>query len=191
MGVRESIQGVIARFASLGLSASVTDVARAVAEETKIVDEKWVNFTAVTVINSLHKEAVMRVRKKDRAVFLPHCLRNAEECKAKIDEEGYHCARCGKCSLARLVEECEKNGVKWFIVGGGSAIFEIMKKHGPKAVIGVSCFPEAKLAIERLSEFKIPLQSVLLSKAGCVDTRVDLEEAFEKIRLPEAGAGGE
>ncbi len=189
MGVRETIQGIIARFAAIGLSASVTDVARVVAEETKVVDEKWVNSTAVTVINSLHREAVARVPKKDRVMFLPHCLRNVKECRAKIDEEGYHCTKCGKCVLGNFVEECEKNGVKWFIVGGGSAVIELIKKYRPRAVLGVSCFPEAKLAIERLAESKIPLQSILLSKAGCVDTRVNAEEVIEKIRLPEAGSG--
>ena len=186
MGVTDSIQGIIARFASIGLSASIADVARAVAQETNTADEAWVNSTAVGVINALHKPSVLRVKKADRVLFLPHCLRNAKECKAKITEEGYRCEKCGKCSIAGIVTECEKNGMKWFIVGGGSAVIEIIKKYRPKAVIGVSCFPEAKLAIEKLAEYSIPIQSVILSKAGCMNTQVNAADVLEKIRLEEA-----
>lgn len=188
LGVGDSIQGIVARFASIGMSASLSDVARAVAQETRVADESWINSTAVSVINSLHKPAVMRVKKADRVLFLPHCLRNAKECKAKITEEGYQCAKCGKCPIAAITAECEKAGIRPFVVGGGSAVIEIIKRHRPKAVIGVSCFPEAKLAIEKLAEYGIPVQSVILAKAGCVNTQVNVSEVLEKIRLEETKA---
>ncbi len=188
MGISDKIQGVVARFASLGLSASVTDIAKVVGEETGVADEKWVNNTAIGVLNSLNRPAVVRVRRKDRVLFLPHCLRDAKGCRAKITDEGYRCAGCGRCPIAGIVKECDEYGIRWFIVGGGSAIVELMKKYRPRAVLGVSCFPEAKMAITKLSELSVPFQSVILAKAGCINTRVSVDEVLEKIRLPEEPA---
>jgi len=68
---------------------------------------------------------------------------------------------------------------------GGSMVQALIEKHQPKAVLGICCFVEAQMAFEGLKGKNIGVQAVLLSKAGCVDTDINLEEVKEKMDLLE------
>jgi hypothetical protein len=72
------------------------------------------------------------------------------------------------------------------MVGGGSHAIKIVKNARPRAVLGIACFDDAKLAVGKIGEYGIPTQAVLLSKAGCVNTEVDIEKVLAKLDLPDS-----
>jgi uncharacterized protein len=181
-GMKNRLRSFVAQAASIGLTMSPSDLASKICRETGIKDEKWAQFTAIEIINKLHKDKYSHTRKGDRMVFIPHCLRNVKKCKAKIGAEGYRCAKCGGCVIKKIVEECERTNTRYFMVAGGSIVMKLIDKYKPKAVIGVACYNELKMALEKTGERNLTTQVVLLSKDGCVDTEVNLEEVLEKIR---------
>ncbi|MFX0094145.1 MAG: DUF116 domain-containing protein [Candidatus Hodarchaeota archaeon] len=171
-----------ATFASFG---SVSDLAKKVVTDLGIIDERWINFTTIEAANLINRGAYMRVPTEKKILLIPHCLRNVEKCKAPIDEEGYHCKKCGACVIAEITRMAEERGMKWYMVGGGSIAMKIVRQSKPGAVLGIACFDEAKMALEKLSRFNVPSQAILLKKAGCVSTEVDLNTIAEKLTLEE------
>jgi hypothetical protein len=183
-GIKRKIKDFAARTLTVGLHTSVSDIANKIMKDIGVMDEKWSRYTTIELYNGINKDFYKAVPKKDRVIFLPHCLRNIKECKMPVDEDGYHCLKCGKCVICDIVEECDKNNMKYFIVGGGSQVINIVNKHKPKAVMGIACFNELQMAIEKLGGGKkFPGQGVMLKKDGCVNTQVDMDEIKEKIDM--------
>jgi len=183
-GIKRKIKDFAARTLTVGLHTSLSDIANKIMKDIGVMDEKWSRYTTIELYNGINKDFYKAVPKKDRVVFLPHCLRNIKECKMPVDEDGYHCLKCGKCALGTIVKECEKNEMKYFIVGGGSQVFNIVQRHKPKAFLGVACFNELQMAVEKLGGgSRFPGQGVMLKKDGCVNTEVDLTEVFEKMNM--------
>jgi hypothetical protein len=130
-------------------------------------------------INKLHKRKFGEIPYKDRAIFIPHCLRHPD-CKAKTTEEGVICLGCGKCNISEFKKEAENLGYKLFIVPGFSLVKKLIEKHKPRAVMGVACNEELNEAIEANIE---PITQLLpLLKDGCVNTAVDWKKLKEMIK---------
>ncbi len=136
----------------------------------------------VKIKNELNREEFSKVPYDKRALFLPHCLRHAKLCEARVNGVGYECRECGRCKIYGLKKEAEKLGYKVYIVPGGSMVFKILKKTKPKAVAGVACYFELEQAIEKLSRAGIPHLSVPLSKDGCKNTKVDVKSVMDILK---------
>jgi hypothetical protein len=156
------------------VSIAAEDLADLVVSEMEIDDVDLVNFTKIEAINVLNKTKYALIPMEDKILLIPHCLRDAERCIAPIDEDGYHCQKCGACVIADITLSAEAKGLKWYMVGGGSHAIRIVKNVRPRAVLGIACYNDARMAFEKLSEYCIPAQGVLLSKDGCVNTEVYL-----------------
>ncbi|MEM3400254.1 MAG: DUF116 domain-containing protein [Candidatus Micrarchaeia archaeon] len=181
--IKLKIRALVARAAKIGTIGSISNVAEGITKQVGVLDEAWVQYTTIALNNSLNEGFFKKIPKSQRMVFIPHCLRNTAKCKATYDEEGLHCvAGCRECKIAEIIAACEKNGMRYFVVGGGQQVINLIKKYEPKAVIGIACFPEIKMGLERVT---IPAQAVLLRKAGCANTDVDLWEILEKIDMEE------
>ncbi len=131
--------------------------------------------------NSIHNNRFGRIPSKEKIVFLPQCLRKTKSCKAILEMDGWRCMKCKAykdCKVFRIKEKAESMGYRIFVVPGGSLVFKIIEKLKPRAVLGVACTKEITMAFE---ELKIPCQAVLLSRDGCVDTDVDLNEVFKNL----------
>ena len=102
---------------------------------------------------------------------------------AELTDEGYICKRCGACDIDRIMEEADNLGYRTFIVPGGSMVFKICAKYRPKAAFGVACYYELEEAISKLSRVGISTRSVPLSKAGCVNTKVDVERVIKTLKI--------
>jgi len=158
-------------------------IVKKIMKESGLVDEKWLNYTRIVLHNNLHIDEYKRVPKEDRVLFIPHCLRDAKNCLANADENGYHCKKCGKCIIAQIVSEAEKNKMKWYICGGGSQVINIVNKIKPKAIVGIACYNEIQMALKKLRCVNIPILAVLLKKAGCIGTEVEPEEVYEILNM--------
>lgn len=165
---------------------SPEELAEKVNSELGIDDEDLSNFTFIEAGNVIHQNAYEYVKKEDRIVLIPHCLRNAEKCIAPIDDEGYHCEKCGACIIAEITQAAEDRGINWYMVGGGSHAINIVKNARPRAVFGIACYDDAKLGVEKVGEYGIPTQAVLLSKAGCVNTEVEIDKVIATLDLPDS-----
>jgi len=142
-------------------------------------DETMVDRVAVEIRNMLLKEKFALVPYEERLILLPQCLRNIN-CGTKLSPlEGSRCLKCGKCKIIEIVKKAEElRYIGVFIVPGGGFVKRIMKRFKPKAILGIACPYELNLSMMEFSS-KIPGQGVLLSKTGCVETDIDLEEVFD------------
>jgi hypothetical protein len=122
-----------------------------------------------------------------RTLFLPHCLRVADRCKASYNEEGLQCKRCTKdCKINIITRAAEKMGYKCFVVPGGAMVFNMAKKYQPKGVVAIACYNELREGASRTDmEYKVPFQIVPLRKDGCVNTDVVLDDVLHTLSYPE------
>lgn len=184
--MRVKIRQLLESFEATETMLTPQELADKVKSELEINDEDLSNFTFIEAGNVLNQSAYEYVKKEDRIVLIPHCLRNAEKCIAQIDDEGYHCEKCGACIIAEITQAAEDRGIKWYMIGGGSHAIKIVKNAHPRAVFGIACYDDAKLGVAKVGEYGIPTQAVLLSKAGCVNTEVEIDKVIATLDLPDS-----
>jgi len=145
--------------------------------EIAYTNEGWLirDFAWAAIWNRISRPFFDVVSPADRGLFLPHCLTATEGCARQ--KKGIYdvCACCGRCAVASIVKEALARGyVKdhIYIVGGGSALIPIMERDRIKAIVGVSCYREARMYHSAFTrgEFKVPTQMVLLIRWGCRGT---------------------
>ncbi|MHA2022794.1 MAG: DUF116 domain-containing protein [Candidatus Thorarchaeota archaeon] len=180
---RGRIIGLLESIAASEAKISAVELAKKVTIELAIEKEDLVNLVSIEAMNVLKRSEYTHVPIEKRVLLIPHCLRDPIRCKAPIDEEGYHCKKCGACIIADITRSAEEKGLKWYMVGGGSHAIRIIKNAQPRAVLGIACFDEAMMAIEKISEYGVPIQAVLLSKDGCVNTEVDFNAVQAKLDI--------
>ncbi|MDD5111926.1 MAG: DUF116 domain-containing protein [Candidatus Altiarchaeota archaeon] len=146
------------------------------------VDENVVDQMLIQIRNSLYFDAYRKTPYDKRAIFLPQCLRSPN-CPAKLTPEGIKCVECGQCGIAEVKKAAESLGYLFFIVPGSSFIRRMVKKYKPEAILGVGCSMEVKEGTAMMASAGLPVQGVMLLRDGCVDTRVEVKDLMEKIRL--------
>lgn len=146
------------------------------------MDDAVVDRVAIDLQNKFNKANFAAIAYNERALFLPQCLRSTE-CPAKLSTEGIKCIGCGKCVVKDIKKDAEKLGYRVFVVPGSSFIKRMIIKYGPKAVIGVGCQPEIKQAIDICQRFNLPGQGIVLQRAGCMNTIVDVDDVYLTLAL--------
>ena len=181
--VYDKVRAAVAKAVDAGAHINAANAAESIGKSLGLSDA-LIQFAHIELRNAVFEPDFKKIPFKDRALFLPHCSRNAPVCKATSDEEGYHCKHCESCDLDKAVKLAKKLGyTQIFIVPGGSMVKKILEKNKPKAAIGVSCFHEAIMAFELSKQVNIIPQSVLLLKDGCKDTRINLNLLEQKLSL--------
>jgi hypothetical protein len=134
--------------------------------------------------NTDNAAAFAKVPYAERMVFIPHCMRVVGTCRAEEKASEYVCARCGACPAAGIIGMAESlgyAGVK--MLKGGSAVMKLLDELKPKAVLGVACGFEGALGIMECERRGVVVQSVPLSRDGCADTHVDLNDVLEAMEF--------
>ena len=186
INIRIKIRQLLESYEATETILTPEELSERVLSEMGIDDDDLSNFTFIEAGNVLNQNAYEYVKKQDRIILIPHCLRNAEKCIAPIDDEGYHCEKCGACIIAEITQAAEDRGIKWYMIGGGSHAINIVKNAHPRAVFGIACYDDAKLGVQKIGEYGIPTQAVLLSKAGCVNTEVEIDKVIATLDLPDS-----
>ena len=182
-GVTDKIKNQIAKLADKTTHLDVAKATQSVAKKLGL-SERLVNYTHIEIRNRLSEYGFKATPYNKRILFLPHCLRDSEDCKAKSGEEGLECERCGKCDITNLIALAEDNGYQGvFVAPGGSMVQKLTKKYKPAATVGVCCYHEANLAFDHLAGTGIHPQVVLLLHDGCKDTKANAAEVREKMEL--------
>jgi len=146
------------------------------------LDDKTLFLVRSNLVNVLYRKRFAAVPFKQRAVFMPQCLRN-KKCPAPTDEEGLQCKACGKCELYKIKKEAEALGYMFFIAPGGTMVKRMIKKYRPKGIIGVGCENEIQMGAEMAVRAGVVPMVVPLAKSGCVETLVDWDEVRKVINL--------
>ncbi len=181
--ITEKIKLRIANLIDAGTHQSVEGIAEAIVKQFGLSD-RLVHFTHIEIRNKLNEFAFKKVPFGERILFLPHCMRNSQNCKASYGSEGLKCAMCGSCNIKTFIEMAKERNYKGvFVVPGGSLVTKLVKKYSPKAVVGVACNDETNLGLDNLRAAGIPAQAVLLLRDGCHDTDANAEEVREKLDL--------
>ncbi|MBW2980317.1 DUF116 domain-containing protein [Candidatus Woesearchaeota archaeon] len=141
-------------------------------------------------INKYYEEDFRKIPKNERAVFLPHCLRNPK-CPARLDSlEGVKCISCGLCKIGDIRKLSEGLGSKFFVVPSLNFMKRIIKKHKPRGVIGFACSEEIKKSIrnEKVNskgahayKVKVIPQGVKLATYNCEENSADNWDKLEKL----------
>lgn len=146
------------------------------------VDDRALTVFFIRLHNSMSEADFAQVEIKDRAIFLPHCLRSTE-CPAHLTTEGLICEHCGRCELDHTVNELEAMGYKVFIVPGSTFIGRMVKKYLPRAIIGIGCIREVREGLEFADRIGVIVMGVINKTDGCVETLADLPELLKVASL--------
>jgi hypothetical protein len=183
LAVTDRIKEHIARLVDKTTHLDVAETTQGIAKKFGL-NERLVNYTHIELRNKLNEYGYKRVPFEKRALFLPHCLKNSKECKAEYNDDGLQCQKCGKCQILELVSMAQEAGFgNVFVCPGGSMVKKLVKKYKPQAILGVCCYDEANMAFDAFQNTNISPQAALLLYDGCKDTKANLEEVKEKMRL--------
>lgn len=121
-----------------------------------------------------------RFRPDEIMVILPHCLQNSA-CELKITNDIDNCRRCGRCSIGEIAGFAKEKGVKVFVVTGGTAARNVVRKSKPRMLLSVAC--ERDLAGGIADVRNIPVIGIVNQRPNgpCHNTAVDLERFHEKL----------
>lgn len=142
------------------------------------LDEKIVDQIGVEVRNKVNQKQFESIRPQDKLLILPHCLRSLD-CEAKLDSSGLICKNCQKCVIGLLKEKGESMDYKVFIIPGSTFLKKIVENNNFKAVLGVACYQDLNLAMMKLARYSP--QGVVLSRDGCIKTKVDYQAVLDKM----------
>jgi len=150
---------------------------------------------AVTVRkNKEHALRFAAVPPAERVVFLPQCLRRIGRCQAIETARGYECRECMQCPAGTITREAARLGYKGvYMLKGGRAVAQVLCEARPTAVVGVACSYEGALGILECERKGVAVQFVPLTRDGCAETDVDLDEVLsvlEFVPLARATGGG-
>jgi hypothetical protein len=140
-------------------------------------------YTALTKRkNASMEKRYVSVPFANRIVLVPHCLRNHEVCKAKDHGSYYMCVQCGKCKISDISKKCKELGYQGlYILKGGRTIEQLIAKEHPGAIIGVACSFEGAQGMELCEKHDLTVQFVPLTKDGCVNTDLDIDDVFATL----------
>jgi hypothetical protein len=92
-----------------------------------------------------------------------------------------NCKRCGKCPITRLIDLCDKYGVKLAIATGGTIARRIVVQARPRIILAVACERDLSSGIQ--DTYPIPVYGVLNDRphGPCLDTQVDLSHVEQAL----------
>lgn len=142
------------------------------------VDSSQLMEFLIKIDNDLNTSAFAKVPVEKRAVFFPQCLRSSK-CPARLTPDGLKCISCGRCDLGEVIPPLEEAGYMTFVIPGSTFIKRMIKKHRPKAMIGVGCLVEVKEGLELGKRIAMITLGVVTKTDGCVETKMDPDEVLE------------
>lgn len=146
------------------------------------LEEDDLTIFFIQLHNRMSEDDFANIDMKDRAIFLPHCLRSSK-CPATLTMEGLFCQHCGMCDLDNSIKELEEMGYRVFVVPGSTFIGRMVKKHMPRAIIGVGCLREIRDGLEFADNIGVVVMGVINRTDGCVETLANWPELMKVASL--------
>ena len=177
-----AIMRVVKKLAKTKLSSLAIHKLEQIASKVG-VEEKELFELYVEAKNRSQIDSFAATPYNQRVVVLPQCLR-AKDCPAQIGKYGYECQQCGRCSIAKIMQQAKELGYKGiFILPGGSLAQKILLELKPKASLGIACAKELVLGSYLCEKVGVIGQGVELLKDGCINTVVDMKAIKDVMQV--------
>jgi hypothetical protein len=137
------------------------------------IEKELIRLSFISVNNDLVLAEAGRYAPKEILLLMPHCLQNSK-CDRRLTYDINNCVRCGKCSMAGLLDLHDKYGVNLAIATGGTIARRIVVQLRPKLIIAVACHRDLSSGIQ--DTYPLPVYGVLNERphGPCLDTTVSL-----------------
>lgn len=130
--------------------------------------------------NALVRIRRVRVKPEEMLLLLPHCL-HFDGCAHNVVKNLSECRRCGKCTLAGLVEARDAFGVMACVVGGGRQALAHVRRDSVKAVVAVACERELVQGIRMAFPKPVLAVSNQTPEGPCRNTVTDVKQVTAAI----------
>jgi len=149
----------------------------------------FVGFTMVLLNNEYWRNEFAAVPFEKRLFLLPQCLRQAEDCPAKVDETQLHCLECGLCSINELRGEGKRLGYRVLIAEGTPSVLKLIMAGQADALLGVACLNVLEKAFDKVLQLGLPALAIPLLRDQCHNTAVDEDWVLEALRTQRSAPG--
>ena len=135
----------------------------------------------IRVNNDLVLSEAKTYKPDELLMLMPHCLQNSR-CKIRLTYNVRNCKRCGKCSIAGLLELSDKYSIHLAVATGGTIARRIVKERRPKLILAVACQRDLASGIQ--DTYPLPVYGIvnLRPHGPCLDTLVPLDHLEAAIR---------
>ena len=143
--------------------------------------------------NTMSEEDLLAVPRSERVLLLPHCLRPIETCPGRYSKQGLTCpGDCSEpCAIHAIQDAASELGYKGVCIApGGSMVLRFIERMAPQGIVAVACAKELGLGLHGVQELveqkKIDMPAIAvrhLTKEGCVDTEVDVDEVMALLSM--------
>ena len=137
------------------------------------VSKEEIEDSYIKINNQMTVSLERKYRPEEVLILAPHCLQNTT-CPHKITVDVQNCHRCGKCSVAGLLEISEETGVNLVVASGGTFARKFAKEYQPKAIVAIACERDLTSGIKDMNAQRIPVVGVLNERPNgpCYNTTV-------------------
>lgn len=139
-------------------------------------------YIALFLNNAIWSDVIAGIPFERRLLLLPQCLSKRVSCSATRDNLGLLCAQCGACAIGHLQAEADRLGYVTLVAEGTTVVSKLLTSGKVDAVIGIGCMESLQRIFPIMNEHAIPGQGIPLLSDGCVETAVDLEYAYARLR---------
>ncbi|MCZ7644247.1 MAG: polyprenyl synthetase family protein [Planctomycetota bacterium] len=151
-------------------------------------DDTYLGFAMVMLNNEYWREEFAAVPFEKRLFSMPHCLKQAENCTAKLDEVQLHCNNCGLCSLADFDQIGNRLGYNVLIAEGTPIVLKLIATGEVEAILGVACLNVLEKAFDKVLQIGIPALAIPLLRDTCHNTEVDEDWVMQALGIQKTGA---
>ncbi|NPA95362.1 MAG: DUF116 domain-containing protein, partial [Thermodesulfobacteria bacterium] len=145
------------------------------------ISKNKIRSSFIRVNNELVLSEAKTYRPDQMLMLMPHCLQNSR-CKIRLTYNVRNCKRCGKCSIAGLLELSDKYNIHLAVATGGTIARRIVVERRPRLILAVACQRDLASGIQ--DTYPLPVYGILnLRPHGpCLDTLVPLDHLEAAIR---------
>ena len=139
------------------------------------VSKEEIEDSYIKINNQMTVSQDIKYRPEEILILAPHCLQNTN-CPHKITIDVQNCHRCGKCSVAGLLDIAEETGVNLVVASGGTFARKLAKEYQPKAIVAIACERYLTSGIKDMNAQHIPVVGVLNERPNgpCYNTTVPI-----------------
>lgn len=139
------------------------------------VSKEEIEDSYIKINNQMTVSQDRKYRPEEILILAPHCLQSTS-CPHKITVDVHNCHRCGKCSVAGLLDMAEETGVNLVVASGGTFARKLAKEYQPKAIVAIACERDLTSGIKDMNAQHIPVVGVLNERPNgpCYNTTVQI-----------------
>lgn len=150
-------------------------------------DASYIGFAMVMLNNEYWRDEFAAIPFEKRLFSMPHCLKQAENCTAKLDDVQLHCNGCGLCSLADFDGIGKRLGYNVLIAEGTPVVLRLIASGEVEGILGVACLNVLEKAFDKVLQIGIPALAIPLLRDTCHNTEVDEDWVMQALGFQQTG----